>query len=124
MIRVLLVDDRWVVRRGLMMRLAVEPDLQVVGAAKDKQEALFLARTTAPDVVVMDVEMRDGSGFQTIHRIRDLRPDSAVVVLTMYGNQDAQARALGAGAQAFVEKQGKIEPLLQEIRRLAGGGSR
>ncbi|MCL7453140.1 MAG: response regulator transcription factor [Anaerolineae bacterium] len=119
MIRVLLVDDRSVVRRGLLMRLALEPDLRVVGAAKSSEEAVMLARTTAPDVVVMDIEMPGVDGMQAIRQMRDLTPNGAVIVLTMHGGQAIRAQALEAGARAFVEKQGGAEPLLREIRRLA-----
>jgi DNA-binding NarL/FixJ family response regulator len=119
MIRVLLVDEQAVVRQGLRMRLALEPDLELVGEAKSSEEALLLARTIAPDVVVMDVDMRGVDGFQAIRQIQDLLPKSAVIVLTMRGDKDSRARALRAGAQAFVEKQGGAELLLDEIRRLA-----
>lgn len=119
MIRVLLVDDQSVVRRGLRMRLALEPDLRVVGAARSSEEALRLARTTVPDIVVMDVDMPGMDGVQAIQQMRDLMPSCAVVVLTMREDRVTRARALAAGAQAFVEKRGGAEPLLQEIRRLA-----
>jgi len=119
MIRVLLVDDRAVVRRGLLMRLALEPDLTVVGAAKNSEEAFTLARSAAPDVVVMDIAMPGVDGIQAIRQMRELTPNVAIIVLTMRGGQEARARALAAGALAFVEKQGGAEPLLREIRRLA-----
>jgi DNA-binding NarL/FixJ family response regulator len=120
-IRVLLVDDESVVRRGLRMRLALEPDLEVVGAAGNSAEALLLARTAAPDVVVMDVKVQEGDGIQAIRQMRALAPGCAVVVLTMHGGGTSRARALEAGAQAFIEKQGGVERLLAEIRRLAPG---
>jgi DNA-binding NarL/FixJ family response regulator len=119
MIRVLLVDNRSVVRRGLLMRLALEPDLLVVGAAKCSQDALTLARTTLPDVVVMDIEMPGADGVQAIRQMRNLTANGAVIVLTMHGSQETRARALQAGALALVEKQGGAEPLIHEIRRLA-----
>ena len=120
MIRVLLVDNRSVVRRGLLMRLALEPDLTVVGAAQSSTEALALARESAPDVVVMDIEMPGADGIQAIRQMRDLTTRGAVIVLTMRGGQETRAQALEAGALAFVEKQGSADVLLQEIRRLAG----
>jgi DNA-binding NarL/FixJ family response regulator len=122
-IRVLLVDDESVVRRGLRMRLALEPDLEVVGAAGNSAEALLLARTATPDVVVMDVKVQDGDGVKAIRQMRALVPDCAVVVLTLHGGRANQAQALEAGAQAFVEKQGGVDRLLAEIRRLAHGGA-
>jgi len=121
MIRVLLVDDQSVVRRGLLMRLALEPDLKVVGAARSSEEALMLARTTVPDVVVMDIEMPGIDGVQAIRQMRDLTPNGAVIVLTMRGGHETRARALEAGALAFVEKQGGAESLLREIRQAVPG---
>jgi DNA-binding NarL/FixJ family response regulator len=67
----------------------------------------------------MDVEMRGLDGIRAIQQMRDLVPNCAVVVLTMCGGRETRAKALGAGAQAFIEKQGGAEPLLREIRRLA-----
>jgi DNA-binding NarL/FixJ family response regulator len=121
MIRILLVDDQSVVRRGLLMRLALEPDLRVVGAARSSEEALMMARTAVPDVVVMDIEMRAADGIQAIRQMRDLTPNGAVIVLTMRGGQETRARALEAGALAFVEKQGGAELLLREIRQAVPG---
>ena len=121
MIRILLVDDQSVVRRGLLMRLALEPDLRVVGAARSSEEALVMARTAVPDVVVMDIEMQAADGIQAIRQMRDLTPNGAVIVLTMRGGQETRARALEAGALAFVEKQGGAEPLLREIRQAVPG---
>jgi len=101
------------------MRLAVEPDLSVIGAVRNSREALLLAQSVVPDVVVMDIEMPIADGIQAIRQIQDLLPSCAVVVLTMHGGRDTRARALGAGASAFVEKKGGAEPLVREIRRLA-----
>ena len=119
MIRVLLVDDRDTVRCGLRMRLALENDLQVVGEAGNSGEALVLAETFVPDVVVVDIEMLGIDAVRSIERLRDVAPESAVVVLTMNGDTDTRARAKKAGANAFVEKQGGAEGLLQAIRRIA-----
>ena len=119
MIRVLLVDDRAAVRRGLRMRLALERDLQMVGEAGSSGEALVLAETFVPDVVVVDIEMLGLDAVTSIQRLRDVAPECAVVVLTMNGDKDTRARAEAAGANAFVEKQGEAEGLLQTIRRVA-----
>lgn len=105
------------------MCLAVEPDLRVVGAVRNSREALLLAQSAAPDVIVMDIEMPVAEGVRAIRQIQDLLPGCAVVVLAMSEGRDTRARALGAGASAFVEKQGGAAPLLREIRRLAAGGA-
>ncbi len=119
MVTVLLVDGWHVVRRGLLMRFALEPDIRIVGAAKNSEEALLLAHETIPDIVVIDVETPGVDGFQVVRQMRDLVPNCTVVVLTMHGGKDMRARAFRAGAQALIEKQDGAEPLLREIRRLA-----
>ena len=121
MIQVLLVDEQAVVRQGLRMRLALEPDLEIVGAARSSEEALGMARTITPDVVVMDIDMPGVDGFQAIRQMRDAMPGAAVIVLTLREGKDVRAQALQAGALAFIDKQGGAEPLLLEIRRLAAG---
>jgi DNA-binding NarL/FixJ family response regulator len=118
MIRVLLVDDRAAVRCGLRMRLALEQDVQVVGEAGNSGEALVLAETFVPDVIVVDIEMPGVDAVRSIKQLREAAPESAVVVLTMNGDKDNRARAEEAGAHAFVEKQGGPEGLLQAIRRV------
>jgi DNA-binding NarL/FixJ family response regulator len=100
------------------MRLALEHDLQVVGEAGNSGEALVLAETFVPDVIVVDIEMAGVDAVRSIKQLRDVAPESAVVVLTMNGDKDTRARAEEAGAHAFVEKQGGAESLLQAIRRL------
>ena len=119
MIRVLLVDGRAAVRRGLRMQLALEHDLQVVGEAGNSGEALVLAETSVPDVIVMDIEMAGVDTVRSIEQLRDVAPKSAVVVLTMSADKETRTLAEEAGASAFVEKQGGAESLLQAIRRLA-----
>lgn len=124
MIRVLVVDNQAPVRYGLCMRLALEPDLEVIGTARDSQEALVLAHTLGPDVVVMDVEMPGMDGITTIERLYQTVPGCRVVILTLHDDKHTRARAHKAGAHAFVEKQGNSETLLKEIRRVASLTSR
>lgn len=119
MIRVLLADDRVVVRRGLRMQLALEHDLQVVGEAGNSGEALALAEILVPDVIVVDTEMPGVDTVSSIKRMRDVAPEAAVVVLTMNADKEARTRAEEAGASAVVEKQGGAEDLLQAIHRVA-----
>ncbi len=118
MIKVLLVDDQDIVRQGLGMRLALEPDLVVVGAARDAREALALAAQLSPDVAVLDIEMPGMDGINAIGHLREVAPQCAVVVLTIHSDRHTRGRAEEAGAQAFVEKRGGAEALLHEIRRV------
>jgi DNA-binding NarL/FixJ family response regulator len=120
MITVLLVDDQPAVRAGLKMRLALEPDLCVVGEAGNGLEAVSLARKLEPDVVLMDIEMPGLDGISATSTLRASSPCPAVVVLTLYDSQDMRQRALEAGADAFVGKQDVCEALMGAIRDAAG----
>jgi DNA-binding NarL/FixJ family response regulator len=119
MIRVLLIDDQSVVRRGLRLRLALETDIQVVGEASAGGEALALAQTLLPDVALVDIEMPDMYGIETAAALRGLAPQCAVVILSIHGSAENRARAQAAGAVAFVEKDGGADALLAAIRQAA-----
>ena len=123
MIKVLLVDDHTMVRRGLRMRLGLEPDVEIVGEARDGREALSLVQSLAPDVVVMDVALTDLDGIAITRRICELAPRTAVVMLSLYGDRATQAHAREAGAAAFVEKRAGAGDLLVEIRRAASSAN-
>ncbi len=118
MIKVLLVDDEPAVRQGLRMRLALEPDLHVVGEAGDGVAALAAVQALAPDVVVTDIDMPGLDGIAMIERLRELAPAVPVIVLTVYDHQEVRDRARAAGARAFVRKQGDVEGLTEAIRRV------
>ncbi len=119
MIRVLLVDDQAVVRRGLRVRFHLEPDLEVVGEASTGREALILAQTLAPDVVLMDIEMPEMDGIEATAALRRVVPQSAVVILSIHDDAQTRGRAQAAGAVAFVEKRGGTDRLLSAIRQAA-----
>ncbi len=118
-IRLLLVDDQPAVRRGLKMRIALEPDLEVVGTAGDATEAIPLARALRPDVVLMDIEMPGMEGISAIETLRTVTPRSAVVIFTLYDDAAMRAQAREAGAAALVAKYQTEETLLAAIRRAA-----
>lgn len=119
MINILLVDDQAAVRVGLRMRLALEPDLHVVGEAGNGLEALHAVQALTPDVVVMDVEMPQMDGISATQMLRDLTPQVGVVMLSIHGDAETRERAEAAGAVAFVEKQGPDMLLLAAIRKAA-----
>ena len=120
MIRVLLVDDQAVVRRGLRVLFHLEPDLQVVGEASTGTEALSLAQTLRPDVVLMDITMPGMDGIEATAALRGVVPQSAVVIQSISDDAQTRVRAQAAGAVAFVEKRGATEALLSAIRLAAG----
>lgn len=115
-IRLLLVDHRPSVQRGLKMRLAMEEDLEVVGEAAEATGAIPLARNLRPDVILMDVEM---SGVAAARRLRAVAPQSAVVIFTLHDDAATRQQARAAGAAAFVAKHRTEEVLLEAIRGVA-----
>ncbi len=119
MIRLLVVDDQPAVRRGLRVRFHLEPDMQVVGEASSGREALTLAQTLAPDVVLMDLEMPGMDGIEATAALRTIVPQSAVVILSIHTERQTRIRAQAAGAVAFVEKRGTTDTLLAAIRQAA-----
>ena len=118
-IRLLLVDDQPAIRRGLKMRIALEPDLEVVGEVGTATEAIPLAQALLPDVVLMDIEMPSMEGISAIAALRRVVPHSAVVLFTLYDNAAMRARAREAGAAALVAKHQTEVALLAAIRRAA-----
>jgi DNA-binding NarL/FixJ family response regulator len=120
MIRVLLVDDQSVVRRGLRVLFHLEPDLEVVGEASTGSEALLLAQRLTPDVVLMDIQMPEMDGIEATAALRRLVPQSAVVILSIHDDAQIRERAKAAGAATFVEKRGATDTLLAAIRQAAG----
>jgi two-component system nitrate/nitrite response regulator NarL len=119
MIRVLIVDGQAEVRWGLRMRLSIEGDMAVVGETGNAQEALGLAQTLDPDVIVVDIGMRGAENVELVKGLRAAAPGARVAVLTLRGDEDTRARAQEAGAQAFLDKCGGGADLLQAIRRMA-----
>jgi DNA-binding NarL/FixJ family response regulator len=117
--RVFIVDGQAEVRRGLRMRLGIEPDMVIVGETGDIEHALVLAETLDPDVIVVDIGMHGADGLSLIERLRAAAPTAAVVVHTLRSNEATRTRALRAGAAAFLEKGGGAADLVEALRRLA-----
>ena len=115
-IRVLLADDETMVRRGLRMRLELEPDVEVVGEARDGSQALAEAKTLRPDAVLMDVRMPVMDGVEATVALRRALPGCAVIVLSIYDDAATRSRVRSAGA-TFVPKHRAEEELLAAIRR-------
>jgi DNA-binding NarL/FixJ family response regulator len=118
MIRILLVDDQAVVRQGWGMRFALEADIDVVGEASNGREAIALAGSLQPNVVLMDVEMPVMDGISALKELRRL--PLATIVLSIHDNADVREQAKQAGAVAFFGKQEPFESLLAVIRQVGG----
>lgn len=123
MIRLLIVDDHPVVRTGLRGMLAGESDFEVVGEARDGQEAIDRAALLEPDVVLMDLRMPDLDGVAATERIRARRSATHVLVLTTYDSDDDVLRAIDAGATGCLLKDAPREELFRAIRAAARGHS-
>lgn len=119
MIRILIVDERPEVRRGLQMRLGIEPDMTSIGETGHLDEALRMAQALQPDVIVIDVGRQAESGVDSILQLRKAAPAAAIIVLTLSSDDNTRSRAQEAGIQAFLEKHGGAADLLQAIRHLA-----
>ena len=121
MIRLLIADDHAVVRTGLTQLLSALEDVELVGAAANGEEAVALCATSAPDVVLMDLEMPVLDGIEATRRIKAAQPDVAVVVLTSFSDRERILRALDAGAAGYLLKDAEPDELARAIRAAAGG---
>jgi len=121
-IRVLIADDHAMVRMGLASLLGTEADIEVVGEADDGEVAVRKALTLKPDVVVMDLMMPKKDGSTATAEIRELMPDTKILLLTSFGTADGVAHALAAGATGALMKNADFSELVTSIRTIAEGG--
>ncbi len=122
-IRLLLVDDHFIIRMGLRGSLEQEPDLVVVGEAGTAREGLELFRSISPDVTLMDGHLPDQHGTEAIRRIREDDPDARVILLSIDEGEESIHRAVEAGACSYLTKSTSREELLQAIRTVHKTGS-
>ena len=122
-IRVMLADDHEVVRQGLKALLGHRETLQVVAEAASVAEALEAAARTLPDVIVMDVRLPDGTGIEACRDIRAERPETQVLMLTSYADDEAVYAAIIAGAAGYLLKQTRGRELVSAIEAVARGES-
>jgi DNA-binding NarL/FixJ family response regulator len=122
-IRVFLLDDHEVVRRGVRDLLESEGDIVVVGEASTAEQALARAPAVAPDVAVLDVRLPDGDGVSVCRELRSQLPNLSCLMLTSFADDEALFNAFMAGASGYVLKQVRGSDLLEAVRTVAAGGS-
>jgi len=122
-IRVLLADDHNLIRAGLRLVAEQQPDLTVAGEAADGRQAVAMAHSLKPDVVVMDIGMPDLNGIEAARQIRESLPDTQIVMLSMHSDEGYILRALKAGARAYLLKDSAEADLARAIRAAVEGKS-
>lgn len=120
-VRIFLLDDHEVVRRGVRELLESEVDLVVVGEAGTAAEAIARIPPTKPDVAVLDVRLPDGSGVEVCREVRSQRPELACIMLTSYSDDEALFESIVAGAAGYVLKEVRGGELIASIRKVASG---
>jgi two-component system, NarL family, response regulator NreC len=122
-IRILLADDHQLMRSGLRLLIEQQSDLAVVGEAADGREAVALAKSLRPDVVVMDIAMPNLNGIEAAHQITQNQPEIAVIMLSMHPDESYVLRALKSGAKGYLLKDSAESDLIQAIRAVGQGKS-
>ncbi|HEB98622.1 MAG TPA: two-component system response regulator UvrY [Thiotrichales bacterium] len=122
MIKLLLVDDHELVREGLRRILAEAPGMEVVGEASSGEEAIDLARSLKPDVVIMDVSMPGIGGLETTRRLSHIDPDIKVIVVTVHVDEPYPTRLLEAGAAGYLTKSCAVDEIIDAIKAVSRGG--
>ena len=122
-LRVFLLDDHEIVRRGVAEVLESAGDITVVGEAKNAAEALARVPALRPDVAVLDVRLPDGDGVSVCRELRSKLPDLKVIMLTSFSEDEALFEAIMAGASGYLLKQILGQDLISAVRTVAGGGS-
>ena len=123
MIHVLLVDDHDILRQGLKMLLSMQLGIKVVGEARTGQEAIVMAKELMPDVVVMDITMPNMDGLEACQLIRNQRPATQVLILTMHESEEYFLQALRMGAAGYLVKKAAPSDLQMAISSIAQGGA-
>ncbi len=119
--KILLVDDHEVLRQGMRLLIEHQRDLQVCGEATDEASAIKQFRSSRPDLMIVDLSLREGDGIELIKRIKLLDPEARMLVFSMHDERVYGERALRAGAKGYVSKQQPVRSVLQAIRHVLSG---
>lgn len=121
MLRIAIIDDHPVTRKGLATVIACEPDMEVCGEAEDIGEALKVIRETCPDLAIVDVSLKTGNGIDLVARLRELENPVQALVCSMYEESLYADRALRAGAMGYINKDAGTDTIVSAIRRIVSG---
>ena len=120
-IRILLADDHGVVRKGLRFLLTQDPEIEIAGEADDGREAVRLAAELQPNIVIMDIAMPQLNGLDAAQQITKANPRAAVIMLSMYSDEEFLIRALSAGAKGYLLKDSAEADVLRAVHAVAQG---
>jgi DNA-binding NarL/FixJ family response regulator len=119
--KILIVDDHPMVREGLAMHIATQGDMEVCGEAEDVTSALTTIEATCPDLVIVDISLKNSNGIDLIHRIRDRFDHVRILIWSMYHEKHYAERALRAGARGYLNKTRATRELMEAIRSVLAG---
>lgn len=121
MIKVFILDDHYIVRRGLKQILTSEIDIDVTGEASDSNELLQKFETTDWDILILDIALPGKNGLDTLINIKNAKPDSKILILSMYKDEEIVLRALKTGADGYLNKDSAPEELITAVRNIYNG---
>ena len=121
-IKILIADDHEVVRKGLKVVLEEHPELEVVSEAKNGNEVLEIVRKTKVDIVLLDFDMPEKNGLDTLIELKSMKPKLPVIILSIFSENHYGTRFLKAGASGYLGKASASERLVEAVRKVAGGG--
>ena len=119
--RVMVIDDHPIVRQGLRLIIAAEADFVLIGEAANAAEAITVAKTLLPDIVILDLNLPDQNGFVVLQHLQRAHPGLPVLILSVQPEEHMAVRALKAGASGFLNKESAPEDLIKALKTIAGG---
>jgi len=122
MIKVIIVDDHPVVRRGLKQIIEDEPDMEVVGEAKNAGECFTLVRKTDCALVILDINLPDRSGIDVLNQLKSEKPNRPILILSVHPEDQYALRLIKAGASGYLMKESALTELVKAIRKVSLGG--
>ncbi len=118
---IVIADDHPVLRQGLKSLLEAEKDFKVVGEGNDGVEAVQLCQSLQPNIAIVDLSMSKLNGLEVIRQVKKLSPETCVIILSMYGNEDYVVEALRLGAKAYLLKESTVEDMVLAVRQVSSG---